>query len=200
MTSLLIHIKHRCPLIWRAVERVNGLLFALRFGPMDDVVREVLGTCCTQDGYRFSSVESDDIPSLSAFLGSLPPQRLEHFNPHAFDVKTLRRLHRNPAFVMMKITHVSDCRLAGYFFLRCFFVGKAFHGLVVAESCAGRGLGTRMWALSSRICARKGLRMFATVSQDNAASLLSARRGTQVRVAEQLADGYLLIECKNREQ
>ena len=195
MTSLLIFIKHRCPWIWRMVERVNGHLFALRCPEFGETVAGVLDGFAL-DGFRFSTVSEGDIVPLSEFLKGQPAERLEHFDPHGFDCATLHRLHENPAFAMMKIADSRDGRIVGYFFLRCFFVGRAFHGLVADSGCAGRGLGAAMWSVSARICAQSGLRMLATVSERNAASLASARRGSEVTVVERLADGYVLIECK----
>lgn len=195
MTSLLIHIKHRCPLIWRATESVNGALFALRYPKFDLRAREIL---CghSSDGFEFSVVETEDIGPLSAFLNAVPASRLDFFAPHPFDEASLMRLHRNPGFMMMKITR--DGAVAGYFFLRCFFIGKAFHGLIVDEKYSGRGLGREMWALSSKICVAGGIRMYATVSEYNVASLISAEKGTDVTVRGRLDNGYIMIECKSR--
>lgn len=197
MTSQLIEIKHRCPRVWRAVERVNGWLFGLRCPHFEREVNEVLSRQ-TMSGFDFSAVTEEDLEALSEFLGRQPQERLVHFDPHGFDVGTLRRLHRNRAFAMMKITSQADNSIAGYFFLRCFFVGRAFHGLLVDGRYGGRGLGTAMWSLSSQICRNSGLRMLATVAKSNEASLSSARRGTEVTVVEELEGGYLLIECKPR--
>ncbi|MCH5216301.1 MAG: hypothetical protein J1F10_05120 [Muribaculaceae bacterium] len=196
MTSLLILIKHRCPQIWRAVELVNGRLFAWRRPGFGHTVAEVLAEYGGGE-FGLAPVAAEDIPALSEFLNRQPAESREHFDPHGFDAGTLTRLLRNPAFAMMKAVRRDDGSLAGYFFLRCFFIGRAFHGLIVDRSCANRGLGTSMWAVSSQICDRCGLRMFATVSRHNGASLASARRGTQVTVTEELAGGYLLVECKS---
>lgn len=197
MTSLLISIKHRFPLVWRAVERVNGLLFALRFRDFDRHVGEVLDSQCG-GAFDFLRAGADDAVRLSEFLRSQSAARLEYFNPHPFDAETLRRLGANRAFRMMKVVDRTDGEIAGYFFLRCFFVGKAFHGLIVDARHEGRGIGSAMWALSAEICRRAGLRMFATVAEHNLPSLASARRGTEVEVVERLANEYLLIECKPR--
>ncbi|MCH5328455.1 MAG: hypothetical protein J1E02_05500 [Coprobacter sp.] len=196
MMTLLLFIKHRCPGIWRLVERANGHLFALRYPHVGQAVSEVLPCSC--DEFEFSTVTADDIAPLSAFLNRQPAERLEYFAPHPFDAKTLTRLHRNRAFILMKITHRPDGTLAGYFFLRCFFVGKAFHGLIADSRFSGRGLGKAMWALSAQICRRAGLRMQATVSEHNPASLNSARKATEVTLIGKLSGGYLRIECKTR--
>lgn len=195
MTSLLIFLKHHCPWFWRAVEWVNGRLFALRYPAARRVAVEVLQEC-TNEVFLFSLVQTSDLPALSAFCTGQPEGYLAHFDPHRFDVSTFGRLLKNPAFVLMKITNVSDGSLVGYFFLRGFCIGRAFHGLLVAEQYRNRGLGSAMWSASMQLCTRLGLRMFATVSEQNAASLASACRATETVVAERLANGYLLIACK----
>lgn len=195
MTSLLIFIKHRFPWVWRCVERLNGWLFGLRCPDFDNTVAEELKGYVS-DAFDFSPVAKEDVEALSSFLNGLPAAGLGHFDPHGFDCDTLGRLLENRAFAMMKVTARSDGAMAGYFFLRCFFIGRAFHGLAVGERFRGRGIGRSMWALSSRICSRCGLRMFATVSKHNAASLTSAGKGTEMTVVGELANDYLLIECK----
>lgn len=195
MTSLLIRIKHRCPRLWRLVERLNGRLFALRYPTLTAAAAAVLAER-PADEFVFSVVTSADAAALSAFLTGQPAERLACFAPHGFDTATLNDLLCNRAFVLMQICRRTEGEIVGYFFLRGFFVGKAFHGLLVDRRYGGRGLGTAMWALSMEICRRQQLRMFATVSAHNAASLASARRATAVTVVERLADDYLLIACK----
>lgn len=195
IASLLIRIKHRCPWIWRAVERLNGWLFALRYPRFGRTVSEVLEGVSVGE-FDFSAVTADDIQSLSSFLTGDEAAGFDHFDPHAFDCATLTRLLGNRSFAMMKVVRRSDGAIAGYFFLRCFFIGRAFHGLAVGRSMRGCGIGTAMWALSMRICSSAGVRMFATVSKHNAASLASLHRAVEATVVEELADDYLLVECK----
>lgn len=197
MTSLLLFLKHRFPFLWRLVEWTNGVLFGLRYPRFAAMVNDALGGF-TLGGFLFSPVEESDIALLSEFLTGQPAERIAHFDPHGFDCRTLHRLLENRAFAMMKVTDAGGT-VAGYFFLRCFFIGRAFHGLIVGEEFAGRGIGTAMWSLSARICDRTGLRMFATVSAHNEASLTSAHRGSEVEVVEMLANDYLLLECRMRQ-
>lgn len=198
MTSLLIAIKHRCPWIWRSVEWLNGRLFALRYPGLERTAAAVLAEVSEAE-YAFAPVRTEDLAELSAFLERQPAERRRYFDPHGFDRKTLEKLRKNRAFAMMKITETTHGRIVGYFFLRGFFVGRAFHGLIVDADHANRGLGTAMWATAMRICDRMGLRMFATIAEANTASLISVRRATEVEVVEQLARSYLLIECKPKQ-
>lgn len=195
MTSFLIFIKHYFPWVWKTVEWINGLLFNFFYRGIEQKAFEVLRECAVPD-FEFSVMESEDLPGLSVFLCSQPREHLAYFNPHGFDLTTLKRLFANRAFLMMKITRCSDQRMMGYFFLRCFFIGKAFHGLIVDRLAESKNLGTSMWVLSMQICSKMGLRMFATVSTHNIASLRSVRKGTEVDIRKLLANDYLLIECR----
>ena len=198
MTSLLLWFKHRAPWLWRAVEWANGRLFGLRYPAFREQAAAVLAQHGAHGAFRFAPVTEADLAALSDFLTRQPERARRHFDPHGFDPATLQRLYRNRAFAMMQVTRQPEGEVVGYFFLRGFFVGRAFHGLLVDESAAGCGIGRTMWALSARICAAGGLKMYATVSQTNLPSLNSARRGTEVTVVETLANGYLLIACNVR--
>lgn len=178
-----------------AVEWVNGKFFTLLYPRLPQYESAVLARHYG-NGFSFSEITAGDIDELSAFAKKQPPAYLAYFDPHPFDVRTLKKMLDNRSFAMMKVTDDTNGRIVGYFFLRCFFTGKAFHGLVVDEDYRNRGLGSAMWALSSEICDMSGLKMCATVSERNAASLISANRGTAVTVVEKLTNDYLLIACK----
>lgn len=92
---------------------------------------------------------------------------------------------------MMKATHLGSGELVGYFFLRVFCVGKTFQGLYVAQPHTSQGVGRSMWSASATICSCLGLRMMATVAQDNPASLRSMRHGCRVVSEKPIGGGYL---------
>ena len=106
MIKLLLDIKHRCPWIWDAIERLNGCLFRLRSRKPESV----------------ASALPAKVPEGFRFLSSQPEERLQYFRPHNFDEKSLRKRFDNPSFLMMKVRHEDDGRLAGYFFLRFFSI------------------------------------------------------------------------------
>jgi len=196
MIRQLVSFKRNHPRAWAVVESVNGALFRLRYGRLERVAAPVL------DGYsvagcRFSLMEGQDLPRLGGFLSRLDGPYLKWFRPHDFDEATLERLFRNPAFLMMKVTG-PDGGLRGYFFLRSFFIGRAFAGLVVDPDWQNQGIGSHIWEAQAEICSRLGLRMQATVSVENKPSLASCRRGTSVRDYKELEDGYLAIECESK--
>ena len=196
MIKLLLDIKHRCPWIWDAIERLNGCLFRLRSRKPESVASALPAK--VPEGFRFLPVEAADIPDLSRFLSSQPEERLQYFRPHNFDEKSLRKRFDNPSFLMMKVREETSGRLAGYFFLRFFFVGAAVAGLIVAEEYTNQGVGRSIWAYCMDICRQMRFRMFATISNRNVPSLKSCRYGTRMRIVKTMPDDYMLVECKTK--
>ena len=197
MIRALVAFKRRCPWAWNQVECANGMLFRLRYRRMNATAASVLDKVDVA-GCRFSLLEKEDLPALEALLAAQPESNLTWFHPHAFDRKTLERLYRNPAFLMMKV-NAPDGTMVGYFFLRCFFIGRAFAGLLVDQAWQDKGIGTAIWGSCAGICARTGLRMQATISTDNKPSMASCRKGTDFRKLQTLEDHYLAVECKQKE-
>ena len=196
MIRALVAFKRRFPWAWNQVERANGRLFRLRYRRTDSIAASVLDKVDVA-GCRFSLLEENDLPALESFLAGQDEESLTWFHPHAFDRKTLERLFRNPSFVMMKVVD-PDGAMAGYFFLRCFFIGRAFAGLLVNAPWRNRGIGTAIWAACAEICARAGLRMQATISTENKPSVVSCKKGTDIRELQALEDHYLAVECKQK--
>lgn len=202
LTAFLVGVKRSCPLLWQGVESVNSWLMRLRYPGMRAVAAAEVAALNARRGPRdlsWSLVEPADAVALSEFLSGLGEERMAHFHPHAFDSHTLARMARGHSFVMLKVTGVGG-RVVGYHFLRCFFTGRTFHGLAVAREAGGRGIGGEMWALGARIARRCGMRMRATISESNQASLRSCRRATRCTILSRLPDGYLLVECNPKER
>ncbi|MCR5547564.1 MAG: GNAT family N-acetyltransferase [Bacteroidales bacterium] len=198
MMGFLVSFKRRFPVIWSMVETVNGMLFRLRYGRHAEVVEDILGGCSVA-GCRFSMVSKEDLPALEGFLSRQDEDNLKWFHPHGFDGTSLRRLYNNASFLMMKVL-APDGRLVGYFFLRGFFTGRAFAGLIVDREWQNRGIGSQIWKAEAAICNRFSLRMQATISPDNKPSLASCRNGTSVIGSHPLGDNYLAVECKTKNQ
>ena len=194
MISLLVKIKHQCPAIWSLAEKVNCWLGGIRYRQLKTKSRDVLKNKFLE-GFSFSVVEPEDISAIIEMHDRQNPEYIKNFNPHPFNMQTLRDMLSNKAYCMMKVTDEASEELAGYFFIRSFFIGRAFHGLLTDERFANRGIGSAMWRISMEICHRMGLSMFATMAKDNIASYKSAQNGTKVNIVNQLENNFILIEC-----
>ena len=197
MIKYLVSFKRRYPKVWSLVECINGGIFRLLYGKVEKVVETMLKGYSVA-GCGFSAVTEQDLPGLGRFLARQDGDNLKWFNPHGFDEATLKRLFRNPSFLMMKVTEGESDSIVGYFFLRCFFIGRAFAGLVVDRNWQNRGIGSKIWEAEAAICNRLRLRMRATISLDNKPSIASCRNGTDVKELERLEDGYMAVECKTK--
>lgn len=194
LINIFIKVKHAFPDVWNLTEKVNSSLFSLLYKKLDQSTSKVLSNY-SKDGFIYSKLDESDINDLIDFRKRQAESYLIYFDPHPFDRKTIHRLLGLKSYSLMKIKEKSSGKLVGYFFLRCFFIGKVFHGLITDSEYQNRGLGTSMWDISMQICHSMGLRMFATVSKHNAPSLKSASNATKIKIKEQLDNDYLLIEC-----
>ncbi len=129
---------------------------------------------------------------MASFFLSQPVEAFRFFKPHGFETETIGRLARNPSFLMFIVE--KEGRIAGYFFLRSFFIGKTFLGKMVDYQMQGRGIGQEMCRCAMDISSSLGLRMFETISKDNLASLYSSQKVLEVRVLDEMEKGNLYIE------
>lgn len=192
MMRFLLFLKHKCGFIWSIVEFFNGLLFRLLYGKkMKSAVKEALDNQET-GSFRFAVLGKVDAEQLCEFFKKQPEKMFEFFKPHAFDLKTIKRKIADKAFVT--IGCFDQNKLIGYCFIRCFFNGKAFRGKIVDADYQGRGIAKKMGALMSDICFACGLRLYATISKDNLASINSSKAVNEIVVVEELPDDYVYIQ------
>ena len=196
MINALIRFKRNCPHCWHRIEMINGVLFQLRYRKRGRIAETVLDAVQVA-GCRFSLLKKEDLPELERFLARQDEENLKWFHPHAFDGETLKWLSKNPAFLMMQVT-APDGSMVGYFFLRGFFIGRAFAGLIVDKPWQNQGIGTAIWAACADICQYSRLRMQATISTENKPSMASCRKGTDIQEMQALEDNYLAVECKQK--
>ena len=209
MSYAIAHfLRDKMPWLWDLVDIINSVLFKLRFGgKLRAVEAEVLKRYEAESGMRIvpmSEVKTDD---LVAFFAAQPEEAFTFFKPHGFDGKALKKLQKNKsflAFVLIDDNNDSETsgtigtsgtsRIAGYCFIRSFFMGKGFRGRMVGMSHRGRGLGTLMNRLMNDVGFGIGLRLFETVNKRNVASYRSAMSASNVKVLEEMEDDELYLE------
>ena len=201
-------LRDKMPWLWDLVDIINSVLFKLRFGgKLRAVEAEVLKRYEAESGMRIvpmSEVKTDD---LVAFFAAQPEEAFTFFKPHGFDGKALKKLQKNKsflAFVLIDDNNDSETsgtigtsgtsRIAGYCFIRSFFMGKGFRGRMVGMSHRGRGLGTLMNRLMNDVGFGIGLRLFETVNKRNVSSYRSAMSASNVKVLEEMEDDELYLE------
>lgn len=183
-------IKDKLPFVWNLIESANESFFLLRYGRrLQDI------PCCLekyQGEYQIIEASLDEILPMVTFFKEQPQDSFKYFQPHGFDEKSLKKLINRKSHIM--ILAKKENQIVGYMFLRCFFNGKCFRGKVVDYRWRGKGIAVLMGELSTDIASALKLRMFGTISKNNASSLHSSQASNKIRILEELPDDYLYIE------
>lgn len=196
MYKLAHFLRDHLPFIWDFVDRVNGVLFAWRYGRKMKALPGMLAAAAGE--YRIVEMSSIQATELKGFFAVQPKESFKFFKPHGFDAKSLRKLQRNRAFLAY-IVKDGDYPV-GYFFLRSFFFGKAYLGKIVDHDHQGKGIGKMMCLCAMDIASALGLRMFETISRDNLSSLYSTQNVLVTRIVKEMPDNYLMIEDLRRKE
>lgn len=176
--------------LWDIIEKVNSLLFSLRFGRR---LRDFSFTT-VPDGYEVKTLRDVPTEELVSFFGRQPEEAYTFFHPHGFDAESLKKLQKSRAFLAYVLVDKEKSEIAGYCFNRSFFHGVGFRGRMVDVNCRGKGLGTAMNKMLNEVGFSLGLRLFETVSKDNVASYRSAMSASNVKVIKELPHNELYLE------
>lgn len=186
-------LRDKMPWLWDLVDIVNSVLFKFRFGSkLRAVEAEVLKRYEAESGLRIVPMSEVKTDNLVVFFAAQPEEAFTFFKPHGFDAKALRKLQRNKSFLAYIL--LDGSQIAGYAFIRSFFMGKGFRGRMVGISHRGRGLGTLMNRMMNDVGFGIGLRLFETVSKRNVASYRSAMSASNVKVLEEMEYDELYLE------
>lgn len=183
-------IRDKFGFLWEMVESVNGWLFACRYRGKLKEVNEVLAPLSHE--YTVRQTTEADVMPLVQFFKEQPEEAFEFFRPHEFDEKSVRKIIKNKAFQTFVV--VDGERILGYSFLRSFFNGKCFRGRIADYRARGKGIGMLMAKAIEKVAVHEGLRMYASISPDNLASLESAKAVSDVKVIKTLDNGYYYVE------
>ena len=192
MIRVLIYIKHHLNFLWCCIDWLNSVLFRLLHGKKFYYVTKNVIASHALSGFDFRLIKSGDLKNLQIFLSAQPSGRIAFFKPHGFDKKTLQKVFANPAFLMMAV--FDGPRMAGYFFLRCFWNKKCFVGRLIDKSYEGKGIGRIMNEIMYHAAWESGFRCFSTISRNNKLVMKSHSKNKNIKELKELDDDYILIE------
>lgn len=176
--------------LWNLIESFNAMLFSLRYGKK----LKTFAFSEIPEGYKIVAMRDIPTEKMIDFFSRQPEEAFTYFHPHWFDEKSIKRLQGNKAFLAYVLIDISNGKIAGYCFNRCFFHGVGYRGRMVDVNYRGKGLGTAMNKILNEVGFGIGLRLFETVSKDNIASYRSALSASNVRVVKEMPDNELYLE------
>ncbi|CDN30865.1 hypothetical protein BN938_0761 [Mucinivorans hirudinis] len=194
IVRLLKFLKNKSPFVWQAIEYCNGLAVSLFYG---NKIRKATMPVFTNDKlFAYRELSVCDLTALETMLSCQPYGFDEFFKPHNFDIKTLKRLFRNPAFLMLGA--FDGEKIAGYFFIRFFTNRTAFRGKMVDAKYQGKGIAKEMGRIMTEIALGAGFRLFATISKSNYGSMASSVAVNEIKIIKELPNNYLYIEYSRK--
>ena len=189
---ILLFIKHRIPWLWLCVDWLNARLYALLHRKRMAIQVERAFATFTLEGFEFRPLRRADLDALADMLKRQDDERLRYFQPHGFDVASLKKVLANPAFLMFGV--VRDGALVGYFFLRCFWNRKCFVGRLIDEPYERRGIGPVMNKIMYHIAWWSEFRCFTSISTKNRWIMRAHKKNPHARFVSDLANDFQLIE------
>ncbi|MBR4239416.1 MAG: transcriptional regulator [Prevotella sp.] len=191
MLYALAHfLRDKCPWIWDFIEQMNSWLFSIRYGSKLNCLHSILEHY--QNEYQVDYIKERHLEKLASFFQEQPEEAFKFFKPHGFDEKTLRKLQRNKAFLSFIVQ--KDDNIVGYFFLRCYFMGKCFRGYMVDYRWRNRGISKMTARVMTDVATLLGIPSYGTIAPENMASMKSQGAVNDVKIIEQLENGDFYVE------
>lgn len=187
-------LRDNFPFIWNFINIINSSLFSLRYSKNLNKVEDIVLNNSAKTSYRVVRLRDVDAEVMSFFFTKQPIEAYTFFHPHAFDVKSIKKLQQNKAFLAYVLLDNQSGAIVGYCFNRSFFHGKGFRGRIVDIDYRGKGLGTMMNKILNEIGFGIGLNLYETVSKDNIASYRSTISASNFKIVEELPHNELYIE------
>ena len=192
IARVLLFIKHRLPWLWRPIDWLNTRLYVLLHRKRMAAAVHGAFSEFRLDGFEYRPLTPNDMGQLEDLLERQGTERLRYFQPHRFDLASLLKMQRNPAFLMFGAFR--DEVLVGYFFLRCFWNRKCFVGRLIDKESEGNGIGRVMNQIMYHTAWRSGFRCMTTISRDNKLIMRSHANNPHARFVGPLDNGYILVE------
>ncbi len=193
MTKILIYIKHRLPFFWLWIEWSNHFLFNFfYYKKFLKGVNEIIKEHQLPD-FNFSILNINHLNKLETLLNKQLKERIQFFNPHRFDYRSIHKMYKNHSFIMMGVFNTNE-ELVGYFFLRCFWNKKCFVGRLIDKEYEGIGIGRVMNQIMYNIAWQSGFKCLSTISRNNQMVMKSHAKNKTMRILKELPNNYLLVE------
>lgn len=186
-------LRDRMPFLWKLTERMNAMLFRLRYARrLERVEPEAVRMAAPYQMLRIADVPAEEIV---AFFHSQPEDLYRRFTPHGFELADVAALQRNASFLAYVLKR--DGRIVGYFFLRSYFNGTCYFGRMVDSKCMNQGIGTLMNRISFFLSEALHLDSYQTIADDNIASIRSCSKAYRLQPVSVIANGDTLYRnCK----
>ncbi len=182
--------RDKCPWIWDLIEKANSFLFTLCY--RNELKQLPILLERYQEEYRVEYIEEIHLVELASFFQEQPEEAFKFFKPHGFDKKSLRKLQRNKAFLSFIVQ--KDDNIVGYFFLRCYFIGKCFRGYMVDYRWRNRGISKLTAKVMTDVATILGIPSYGTIAPENMASMKSQGAVNDIKIIEQLENGDYYVE------
>lgn len=183
-------LQDKLPCIWNMVEWANSTLFVLRYGRKLKCIKSILEE--HSNVYILRQALLSDSDNIVRFFQEQPNDSYKYFRPHDFDLITIKRLIKRKSYLFFIV--LDNEKVIGYYFLRCFFIGKCYLGKLLDKDYQGKGIGKTMCLSSMEVASHIGLHMYETISKDNLASLYSSQRVLDIQIIEEMDNNYLYVE------
>jgi hypothetical protein len=192
MEKILIFIKHNFSFLWRLIEWFNGLLFSIFYGSRMVSMLPGVFNNSVMPPYTCRRLLPQDAEPLHELINSQKESDLKYFNPHKFDLASIKKQFTNRSFLLMGV--FDGKKLAGYFFLRFFINKRCFVGRLIDISYRGKGIGPLMNTIMYEIAWHMGFRCLSTISRNNTAVMRAHAKNQRMIVLKELQNDYLLVE------
>lgn len=191
---MLYNIAHtlqsKVPIIWEMIEGLNSFLFSLRYRSKLKAVSSIWDAY--SDEFKLREATANDVMALVHFFNEQPMEAFDYFKPHQFDEYTIRKLIKRKSFLFCVVE--TEGTIVGYFFIRCFFIGKCFRGKIVDYRWRNKGIAKVIGQATMDYAQALGLHLFGTISKSNPTSMASAAAVNDIRIIKELPDDNLYIE------
>lgn len=157
-----------------------------------EAIRQLEGQQTELIIYRL--LDESDLSLLNELLENQELDQVQYFKPHSFDLISLKRVFKNPSFIMMGAFKGNS--LAGYFFLRCLINRRCFIGRLVDKKYQRQGIAGRMSDIMYHTAWNSGFRCLTTISKNNKAIYELHEREGNTQLIRKLPDNYVLVEIK----